>query len=654
MSKTPAPDTAIERGLAFLSKEQQADGSFISHSSARMMPFRSVRTWRTVFVPALMLQALGGTQEPQAADIRHGLADFLLGQKDDNWSFNYWSRRAPEYRSQPYPNDLDDTFCALSGLYMHDPSIIDEEALAKAVKLLLATETDVGGPYRTWLAAPDSAPVWLDVDVAVNSNVAYFLKHVSHGLPKLDKFIGKAIVSGNFSSPYYPSDYAFIYYFARAYGGSHRPVLLKRVRALAKRAATDLDKALCLSSLIRLGDRRGTRTLAMGILQGQRRDGSWAAATFYADPVKDGKPYYDGAQALTTAFAIEALDLYRRSQLKPEGDVDKIERYKHAGAVLDVAKDWCKGMDKELGASVASSLDKLARSDNGAEIIGLAHRFNASLIKPLPKTKGKFLNRLEAANLFGWTAYTIYDDFLDGEGSTRLLPAANASMRRSLDGFSGAVPDDPSFRQLVRTVFDEIDGANAWEQAYRRLPIDKGAIRIDGLPASQELSWLAGRSLGHALPAMAILSASGEDIASAASRHMLAAFRHYLILRQLNDDVHDWPEDLQNGHMTPVVEAVLADIDVGAGIHDLSKLMPDARKMFWHRTLPRMCRLMDGQASLARKELAASGLLRKDNGMIGLITRLEAAVSEARSKQGRAKDFLRHYEGGDNTQKGRT
>ncbi|HVX47875.1 MAG TPA: hypothetical protein VHA05_00765, partial [Candidatus Saccharimonadales bacterium] len=308
--KKPEVDAAIASGLSFLAKQQEKDGSFVSFSSPAFSPFRRTRSWRTVFVPALMLTSLAGLEQPKARRIRSGLVSFLLSQKNDGWSFNYWTKSAPEYTKQPYPDDLDDTFCALTALYLHDASLIDAVAMAKIVKLLLATETAVGGPYRTWLVPEDSQPVWLDVDSAVNSNIAFFLSLTGGSLPRLDDLMERSISAGSFSSPYYPNEHVFLYYFARAYDGGHKDKLLRKVRRAQKLAKTDLDKALCLCARLKLGDSRGLGNVINELLLSQRRDGSWPAATFYADPVVDGKRYYNGAPALTTAFVLEALQAY--------------------------------------------------------------------------------------------------------------------------------------------------------------------------------------------------------------------------------------------------------------------------------------------------------------------------------------------------------
>jgi hypothetical protein len=646
MPKSPDIEAAVDRGLAFLEKRQEADGSFVSFSSASMLPFRCLRSWRTTFVPALMLASLACLEQPGAGRVRRKLAEFLLEQKNADWAFNYWAKSAPEYRTMPYPNDLDDTFCTLAALHLYDPSMIDETVLAKSIRLLLAAETKVGGPYRTWLVPPGSEPVWLDVDVAVNSNIAYFLSLVSNRLPSLDKLIGQAITSDTFSSPYYPSAYAFIYYFARAYDGPHRDRLLRRTRQLHKTAPTDLDRALCLGARVRLHDNQSLVAPVKKLLAGQRRDGSWPAAAFYADPEKNGKAYHNGAAALTTAFALEALGLYAASRTPSTARSKAASgsgRSREAKTgVLSLARKQCRALPPDLRRTTLRSLTKLAESGNGAEITGLPKMFNHSLDKPYGASEA-FLDNLGLANLCGWLAYTIYDDFLDEEGDPASLPSANTAMRGSLNGFLLALPDDRRFQEQVHEIFNMIDGANAWELSHCRFRRRDGMLFIGALPDYGGLSKLAERSLGHTLAPLAILYArkSGAETV----RHTKEALAQYLIVRQLNDDLHDWQEDLGNGHITYVVGQVLKGLNLKRGGHDIAALTRKAGKQFWYETLPAVCRDMERRVGKGRRALVNAGIFKESGGMGALFDRQEASIRETLAQQSQAETFLKQYRG---------
>ena len=643
MPQLPDCEVAIDRGVAFLAKQQQADGSFLSYSSASRQPFRRLRSWQTTFVPALMLASLAHIETRSAMRIRRQLAHFLLRQKDANWSFNYWARGAPERKSQPYPNDLDDTFCALAGLYLHDPGLLGETAMADIVKLLLAAESAVGGPYRTWLVAPDSKPVWLDTDTAVNSNIAYFLSLEGHRLPNLNSLMSEAIRKERFVSPYYPSPYAFGYYFARAYEGSQKGSLLRQVRRLHNRATTDLERALCLSARLRLGDEQPLGDAVSALLTGQRRDGSWAAAAFYADPVKNGKLYYNGAAALTTAFALEALRLFQRARLPspPETAPKKRQKQVSSASVIRLAREQSKDLEPTLRAQLTGLLRKQASDNNGDEIIGLARSFNQSLRQPI-RRPDIFFERLGLANLYGWLAYTIYDDFLDGAGKPSLLPAANLALRRSLDGFDQVIGTN-SFGKLTRTVFDTIDSANAWEQNNCRFDVTADKLRVGVLPDYSDLGQLAERSLGHTLAPLAVLLARGMNPSDDAYRQLRLALRHYLIVRQLNDDLHDWQEDLLNGHISYVVGRLLSGLGVKRRAHLLPPLINQARRHFWHHTLPAISLDMRRHTERSRRALEASKLCRATGGIHALLDEQEATIQKTLASQQQTVNFLKHY-----------
>jgi|GEM_PF-272364 len=649
---------AMDRGLAYLARQQQRDGSFLSYSSASMEHFRRLRSWQTVFVPALMLSSLSELVTPVAQAIRQRLAGFLLDQKTDDWSFNYWSKQAPEYRAQAYPNDLDDTFCALAGLYRHDPGLVDEAAMARIIKLLLATEASVGGPYRTWLTTKDSDPVWLDVDVAVNSNIAYFLSLAGHRLPKLDAFIGQAIRADAYASPYYPSKYAFVYYFARSYHGPYRSQLLRQTRKLHAAADNDLNRALCLSARLHLGDkhpasgRREIEDTAKSLLNDQRRDGSWPAAAFYADPVKHGRPYYNGAATLTTAFALEALALYQQAKIGTAADrrtADSLSsprassrRRSRRRPVLSLAADQCHSLDPALRDQLLTLLRRLAGSGNGPTILDVPYNFNHSLIDPLQPEPAKTFDILSLANLYGWLAYTIYDDFLDEEGKPANLPAANVALRYSLENFDRAAAS-PSFHGFIHRTFDVIDGANAWEQAHCRFRVSDGAITLTRLPHYGNRQKLAERSLGHSLPALTVLTLKDIRPASQPFRLIDRALRHYLIVRQLNDDLHDWPEDLARGHISYVVARLLRELRLRPGTYQLADLSRRAQRRFWRRTLPAVCQLMRGHIAGGRQAFAASGLLKQGSVMEQLLDDQESSLTATIAQQRQAMRFLQQY-----------
>ena len=651
----PAPKLAasLANGLAYLAAAQRPDGGFDSFSSPSSIHFEKAFTYQTTFAPALILAAVADLQTAPARRLKRRLAVFITAQRSPAWSFNYWAAHSPERRTYPYPDDLDDTCCALIALQRHRPDGLGPAALAAAVKLLLAVETQPGGPYRTWLAGDDAPAAWQDVDLAVNANVAYLLSLVSEPLPNLTALMERAIRDEQFVSPYYPSAYPVLYYLARTYRGP----LVAKLRGIVRRLAREAEKlsplqtALLLTSLLRLGGRADS-CVAARLIEAQATDGSWQAEAFCLDPAQSGITYYSGSQALTTAFALESLHIYRdassltRNAVTGRGTSGRTAAQADAAFRMAVLSSVPQDMEQsgtELCQAMVGFANRLGSSSNGTEIMALPLQFSRSLQRPLPQTAGPMLLQLGRANLYGWAAYTIYDDFLDDEGQPGLLPVATAALRYSLAAFDKARPEDRAFRRLVRQTFDTIDSANAWEVSHCRFRRAGRQLVIKALPDYGEPVRLAGRSLGHALTPLAVLRASGAAVDSDTFRQLQQAIIHYLTARQLNDDAHDWQIDLRNGHITYVVARLLADEEVRPGRYGLDGLVQRLQPRFWHRTLPDICRLMQAQTALGRRQLQRLSGLQPHNVLSELLDGIDASVAETLATQDRAQRFLKHY-----------
>ncbi len=589
-----------------------------------------------------MLACLSVNNKPVSQQLRVRLAQFLLEQRSPSGSFNYWTKDGPEHTTLPYPDDLDDTFCALIGLTLHDSSLINEEVLVKTISLLLATEIQVGGPYRTWLVPQAAHKVWQDVDLAVNTNIAYFLSLVSRPLPNLTKFMEDAIKQDSLSSPYYPSEYPLIYYLSRTYRGSLQTKLLQKMRRLQKlKKLSSLENALLLTSLLRQDKMSDLSDLVQELLTQQQSDGSWPASAFCIDPSVKGKKHFHGASVLTASFAIEALTIYQRSisqqetlREPKEQKTDVLEELRR------MVTAECRTLPRYLREDTLAFEIKVLESKNGLEIVGLPQAFNDSLRHPL-RNKKEFLLHLGLANLHGWTAYTIYDDFIDNEGQPHLLSVANISMRRSLQGFLNVQNLD--FQKYVQQTFDYIDNANAWELAQCRFVVNDTKIAIGKLPSYGNLSKLAERSLGHTLTPLAILITGGNSINSSYFRELQNFFKHYLIAKQLNDDAHDWQDDVRKGHITYVVRTLLHDLNVPMGEQSLVRLMPRMQKQFWHYSLTHICKLMRRHVTLSQRALAKLEILKPQNVFVKLLEDIEVSINETESSQAQAINFLKHY-----------
>jgi hypothetical protein len=635
-----AVGSAIAKGLAYLRAAQQDDGGFDTFYSPTKKPFRAQKPYRTMFLPALVLGALGHVAEAQ--DIRTPLATWLQAQRSPEWSFNYWPLNAPGRSERAYPDDLDDTACILAGLWLHDPKLVSPAVLGKAVRLLLATETAVGGPYRTWLVPPDAPAIWLDTDLAVNANIAYFLRLVAQPLPNLTALMEQAITGKAFASPYYPSAYPLLYYLGRAYRGERQQTLVACIMELRKPAGhwgTPLQTALALGALHEQGETNGLEAAVTYLLGKQRPDGSWPAEPFWLEVEQT----YSGAPALTTALVLEALERYSQKPAehashRPSRDRMGDQLYKQITAE---ATSQFSMLDETLRRQANTTLERMMAGDHNREIMLLPYYFAQSL--QIGGAEHEVLLRLGLASLYGWTAYTIYDDFLDASGDVRLLPLANVALRSSVQEFRRAVPGSHTFQEFVAHTFDIIDGANAWEVTHCRFSVFDQQVGIGPLPDYGALERLAERSLGHALTPLGVLAALGMPPNDPKSQLLLSALRHYLIARQLGDDMHDWEPDLRAGQCSYVIARILADLHIGPGTYPLTELVPRMQQEAWSHTLETIGILLLRHISLARRDLTKSALMRQNSLVAGLLDGLEAATKRTLQEQADAESFLAAY-----------
>lgn len=658
-------EKTINNGIRFLAKSQARDGSFPSLTSSNPRSFNGASKCQSVFSSALILSCLNALKDfPETNSIKRKTADFLLSQKSEHWTFNYWARESKQAKTMPYPDDLDDTSCALSALYEYNPDLIDGEVLAKAVNVLTALEEKEGGPYRTWLVPPDAPQVWKDIDLAVNNNVAYFLSQHDVVLSGIIKLTESAIRDKEYSSPYYPNKYPIIYFISRWYKGKLRNTIIAQLfEELNKptKRINPLDTALTVSALLNFDVPHEKVEKGINyLLKMIRRPASnhyWKPYLFYTgiNPIHQlhsgqaskKKKYYAGSSTLTTAFCLEALNKFKveSQKFQPKdgpplaGKVNDSEiksEEKIYKTVIKKARQRFLSLDTDLRKQVLKILSKTLKGDKDKQIILLPYFFKNSLTPKLNLTvKDDFVVELGLANLYGWMAYTIYDDFLDEEGDPKLLSVANLCLRELTIIFNNLLSREISFTKFANKVLDTIDSANAWEVLNTRCLTNK-------IPNYGNLSKLEEKSLGHALGPLAILFSLGYKENSREVKALLSFFKHYIIARQLNDDAHDWEEDLKKGHINAVGAQILKKAQSSKSKTkklDIEKL----QYVFWHYTIVDVGSDIIHHIKLAKNDLKKISIIKNTSLLNKLLIPVEGSAKGALKERKEAMKFLKAY-----------
>lgn len=665
--------------IEVIEEDQRADGSFASYS----VPLESAppgkrfgaaaTEYRTTFMVALIAEALAEVADPRLEAVRQRAVDWLLEQRGPQWSYNYWARDAAEAKTQPYPDDWDDTSCTLAAVMRVRPAAVTGEVMGHIVTLLTNTETAEGGPYRTWIVPQDAPAHWHDVDVAVNANIGYMLKLQGVDLPSLEQLVDERVAAGVLESPYYPGPGTIEYFVSRWYRGAHGPAL--RTQILARRRAGRwggaLDTALAVSALINLGADPSEVQSAATWLRGRRAD-QLAAEAFCMDPAIEGVKYVAGSRALTAALCLEALAKYeaavqaraagragvRRAGAGPAG----------AGAGPTADAGGSAGIREQVVARVMTRLaeggpeiaaggqqiwGRLSDGPAAEQIILLPYLFRQALGKRGRAVSDDRVVELGVISLYGWLAYTIYDDFLDEEGQPPLLPVANLALRELVLALQREAARRPAFGPLAWATLDQQEAANAWEVTHCRVRRQSDLLRRPA-PDFGDRRALAERSLGHALGCLAITlelgyRADGPEVAA-----LQRFFRQFLTARQLSDDVHDWKQDLTRGQINAVGAYLLAGIQGGAEAQGAKAPRPrtvpglyeQLDRYFWERGAAELGGQIE--AGLGRARAAVKGLawLERPEVLEALLAPIEQSARRAEQQRRQATEFLRSYQPG--------
>jgi hypothetical protein len=624
---------SVRGGVEYIAKQQLADGGFLAYQVGH-----SAKHFRTTFVPSLIALALHEVRGTQA--IQTKIAQFLLAQKSSDWSWNYWDRTSTDMQKRPCPDDLDDTFVALSHLWRHDKTLFTPELMAKIVSLLFVTEVEEGGPYVTWITDGTGDKVWRDIDVIVNGNVASFLALQDVSLPRLEAIVEKAIDDKHLSTPYYPGTLPGAYLLARWYKGAKTTQLQNLILELqyGDRWGSAHETALAVSALVRLGySPKKLRGAIHYLTDAQKPDGSWECGVMYIVDTEHGAP------ALTTALCLEALSLHKKADRALPKNVVRQPKDQRYEAVVARVKDTISTLNqRDLEEQTMRLLTDIVKQDTDKQIVMLPWLVKGVVGVDIPE---KTLHNLAAVSLWGWMAYTTFDDFLDNEGDPKLLPSAVFAQRQVLATLANTLVAHQGFHHKANATLDQIDGANAWEVTHCRGYFKRGRLYINELPDYGRLDQLADRSLGHTIAGIGVLYAAGQDVVAHYESSLLDFFRHYLIARQLNDDAHDWEEDLLRGHINSTATLILKQWlktkghSLAKGV-DLKRSADTLRLIMWEDVIEEVCGLIDDHIQLARRALNQPNSTLDMSRLLQLLEPLERATQETRTARKQALEFI--------------
>lgn len=494
-------------------------------------------------------------------------------------------------------NDLYTSFTALAALYKHDAALVSGEQLGSAVRTLIAYEQQPGGPYRT----PGEQPV-----IVTNCAIARFMASVGRPLPGLTAYLAATVHVQDFAHNR-QDEVTTAYHLAASGHGS------QLLAGWARRQLTTTSTIAQRFQLWRVLQLCGKRLPPDA-------DTTIAAHLAACLPRKD----------LDESLIVVGMELlcHRAQTAKHPDNADYDD-------VIQTARQACRHLPPTLNQGLQAAITDISHKDRNHEIALLAAYFT------LPETNTACNWRdLGAANIFCWIAYTIYDHIIDDEpGAPARLPLANAALRLALHRYQHCSPAGSSF---VERTFAKMDAANMWELQNCRFTVADGTIQVGPLPRYGNRLILAHRAYGHILGPLLCLMTNGQ-ITGRQFTCAAEGLQHYLIARQLSDDIHDWQADLANGQINWIVADILRQLRILPGAHNLSTLTQRAKKYFWQRGLSRHTATILSHIAKSRTAFRKSGCITAGHPVIKLLDTLEAATRAAIDIHTQSRHFAAAY-----------
>ena len=315
-------------------------------------------------------------------------------------------------------------------------------------------------------------------------------------------------------------------------------------------------------------------------------------------------------------------------------------------SIRQTAKQRFRHLSVELKEMALAQIDKTITANKDGQMSLMPYYFRKSLGKKGKLFADKLIAELGLANIFFWTAFIIYDDFWDEDekADPKILPIANLFARTYIDIFENALPKNPEFRIFFHNLMDRLDEANHWETMHCRAKIKNNKFHIPPvIPDYKNYERKFQPASGHILGCIAISIRIGYDLKHACTKNLISYFRNYLIAMQLNDDMHDWEEDLRRGHLSTVIVMMLEEWQKQyphKKTIDLDKDLKKMQKIFWFQTMKKACTITLSYTKKSKQALKRITYIKNPEYLSKFINTSEKAAKNALEEYEKSISFL--------------
>ena len=473
------------------------------------------------------------------------LVKFIKGQ-EKNFSFPYWVRNSKFNKTFPLPDDLDDTSFCISSLLSVAESI-DERIFLKTINI----ESKTGGPYWTWYVPKDKKfKKWQDIDPAVNANFAYAASLYDLRLRSNENYLLRTLKSGKLLSKYYPNELITIFYLSRFYRQTKeqkfRDLILRRLKKYKYASLSKIEKVLFLLSNTNLGIKVPLSRInnlkveplpfCLGFSQG------------------NGKKTFVGSKVITSALLLELIFMQEQIRNVNAKSSAETKKFPFIDSLEKTAKAFMK--KRYLHHNVLS----------------VPYFTALTLKKNLSKSEISIIKNLSLALFYSWRGYTMLDHVVDGQESLETHKNADILIKEAKNYFNKI--KNSQFHKSLSKAF-QVSDLSFIDESLKKKRNSYDYVEKRMAPFLISMKFLP-EFLG-------LDSSKGESL--------YRIFRAQMIIDQLNDDAHDWKEDIDEGRNTFVTSRLF-------GINAKKR-----NSLFWNSLMPKVIKVCTKEYKTALKDI---------------------------------------------------
>ncbi len=355
--------------------------------------------------------------------------------------------------------------------------------------------------------------------------------------------------------------------------------------------------------------------------------------------------------ALSAAISLEELNATEQlNEKRHDKEAGKIHfndaEQRVMDKIMEAAKKRFSGLNPEMKELAMNGIKKTISGNRDKQMSLIAYYMKQALGEKADKISNALVAEMGLVNIFFWTAFIIYDDFWDEDEAAdpRILPIANLYARSYVDFFDFILPESTGFRKFFHDLMDDLDAANNWETIHCRAEVRGSKFIIpDNLSDYGDYEFKYRPASGNILGPVTMLLGLGYGLDSSEVKNLISYFRNYLIAMQINDDAHDWEEDMKRGHLSTVVVMLLKDSGWSKKEIDLETDLLELKKVFWFKTIAKIAQTAINYTEKSRECLRSMTVLENFAPLERFINLTEGVAKKALKEQKESVDFLRTY-----------